>query len=484
MKDLEKQFENFTGQIKFDDMPSPAHRDRLEKNLLQTLARRQSPRPKKLWRIIMKSQISKLAAVAVIIVSVIIGLATILKYGATPAYAIEQTIEAIKNVPIVHIFGRDSQNKQIEMWIQVNPNTGLMEYCYINHIDDEKLTISTPKNTYRYDKLTNTVRLKDGPSVSSIFRLGQFFDDIKLFNDRFNGRITHNEVFDPNTRRNLIELKITSSKLEVMSLIDPQTKLPISVDIIRGEKLGYYEILKHADHIHYDDLLPEKLFDFTIPLGATIISETIEDAVQKLPGSVIQYCVQFHIKTIEEAISLQVITVNTQIYLVDNELNLRRGGFIGIYNFSNEVWTGEVSVSNFDWPNLAVFDENGKKQQIRLVQQKQFSPGRFRLYWKLEEPLSPGQAKGGIYWINDPKKITQKSPDRTFKMLMENTFGTEAIENFILILPMDFTVINCSSEYISKENIDKYSIYIWQRHLPKERITNSIDITIEGEKTN
>ncbi len=479
MNDNEKQFENFISDIKFDDTPDPKHRDKLEQDLLAAIQKQ--PQQIKNWRIIMKSRITKLAAAAVIIIAAVLSI-NILNKSTKQAYAIEQTIEAIKNIPIVHIFGRDRQDKQIEMWVQVNPNTGLMEYCHINHIDDEKLTISTPKNTYNYNKATNTVRLKDGPSVSSIFRLGKFFEDMKLFTDRFNAQITHNEVFEPYTKRNVIELKITSPKLEVSSLIDPQTKLPISIDVIRCERLSYSEILKHADKINYDDLPPKGLFDFTMPLGATIVNETIEDPVQNLPESVIQYCVQFHIDTFEEAMSSPGIPTNTIIYLVDNELNLRRGGFIGVYNYSNEDWAGEVSVCNFDWPNLAVFDENGKKQQIRLVQRKQFSPGRFRLYWKLEEPLPPGQVKGGIYWINDPKKLTKKSLYCTYDMRMDNTFGSEAIENFILILPLEFKVINCSREYILCENTDRYGIYIWQRHLPKERITNSVDVTIKIEK--
>ena len=230
----------------------------------------------------MKAKITKLTAAAAIIIAVTVGLTTILENGATPAYAIEHTIKAIQDIPIVHILGRDRQGKQIEMWVQVSSDTGLMKYCYINHVDDEKLMVSTPQNTYYYDKTTNTVRIKDGPSVSSIFRLGKFFEDMKLLTDRFNGRITHNEVYEPYTKRNVIELKITSLELEVRSLIDPQTKLPISVDVIKGEKLSYSEILKHADKIYYDDLPPEGLFDFTIPLGATIVNETIENYVNKV----------------------------------------------------------------------------------------------------------------------------------------------------------------------------------------------------------
>jgi len=464
----------------------------------------------KVSRTIMKSRIVKLATAAVIMIAVVLGLTTVLDHGATPAYAIEQTIEAIKSVPTVHIFGRDWDDRQIEMWVQVDTNTGLMEYCYINHIDDDRLMISTPENTYYHDLRTNTVRIKDGPSVSSVFRLGEFFEGMRLLSERFDGRITYCEVCDLNRNQKVIELKMSSPQVQIVSLIDPQTKLPISIKVTAGEKFGTYEILKHATQIYYDDSPPEGLFDFKVPVGATIIKETIEDPLQKLPESVIQYCVQFHLKVVEEAANaagipidtqiysvddqldlrlevledvtdVTVVPVNTQIYLVDDQFNLRLGGFVGVYNYTNEIWTGEVGLGNFDRPNLAVFDENGKKQQIRLIQHRQFSPGKYRLYWKLDEPLHPGQARGGIYWINDPKKLHKKSPDNTYHLRMSNSFGCEAVENFILILPADFKVCDYSRDYILNENVDDYGTYIWQRHLPKHRISNTVDVSLTAK---
>ena len=512
MKDDEKEFEDCVGQIEFDDAPDHNHRDRLEQRLLVALANqpRQADPPLQIPRIMTKTKLAKFASAAAIIIAVTLGLSTILDHGATPAYAIDQTIEAIKNIPTVHIFGRDWDEKQIEMWVQVNTDTGLMEYCYINHIDDDRLMISTPENTYYYNLKTNTVRIKDGPSVSSVFRLGEFFEGMKLVSEKFDGQITYSEVFDPYTKKKRIDLKMSSPKLEIRSLIDPQTKLPISINVTRGEKIGTYETLKHATQIHYDDSPPEGLFDFEIPVGATIIEETIEDPLQKLPERVIQYCVQFHLKVVEETaiaagipieteinsvddqlnVRLKVleeltdatyIPTNTQIYFVDDRFDLRIGGFVGVYNYTDEIWTGEIGLGNFDRPNLALFDENGKKQQIRLVQHRQFSPGKYRLYWKLQEPLHPGQARGGIYWINDPKRLRKKSSDGTYHLLMNNTFGCEAVENFILILFPHFRVRDYSRDYISNENVDEYGIYIWQRHLPKHRITNTVDVSLTAK---
>ena len=69
MNDNEQQFEDFIRQTKFDDAPDASHRDRLEQDLFAALAK-QAPRQIKVWRTIMKSRITKLAAAAVIIIAV------------------------------------------------------------------------------------------------------------------------------------------------------------------------------------------------------------------------------------------------------------------------------------------------------------------------------------------------------------------------------------------------------------------------------
>jgi hypothetical protein len=75
MNDDERQFQDFVSNIKFDDSPDPSHRDKLEQELFAALARQpqQQKQTIKIWRIIMKSRITKLAtAVAVIVVALLI----------------------------------------------------------------------------------------------------------------------------------------------------------------------------------------------------------------------------------------------------------------------------------------------------------------------------------------------------------------------------------------------------------------------------
>ncbi len=79
-----------------------------------------------IWRIIMKSRTSKLAAAAVIIIAVAISV-TILDKSVTPAYAIEQTIEANRGLWFIHLKCEPSTNGHVdEIWAQFDDNRQLI----------------------------------------------------------------------------------------------------------------------------------------------------------------------------------------------------------------------------------------------------------------------------------------------------------------------------------------------------------------------
>ena len=418
------------------------------------------------------------AVAAAIALSVLIGI-LILHESATPAYAVEQTVAAIKKIPIVHILGRDWDDKQVEMWIKVNPDTGLMDSCHLRWPDDGRFIVSTPSNTYDYDGKANTVRIKDGPSVTSVFCLGDFFQGMERLAQTLDGHITYSKVTDPGMERTMLELKFSAPATEIVCLIDPQSKLPISINVTRGGRFNSCDILKHATEIRYGDTPPEGLLDPTIPAGADVSKETSEDPLRNLPVAVLRYCGRFHVKTEQEQARPQDIPVNTRMYFVDSEFNLHDGAFVGIYNDSNEVWKGEIGVFNVDPPHMAMFDATtGKKQQIRLVQHRQSPPGRFRVYWQFEEPLPPGETHYGIYWLSDTRKLRSTPEGSSHSLVMNNRFGGEAIENFMLIVPKGMEVHDWSRPYELDADAGDYRVYAWQRRLPAEMIVNQVDVAL------
>jgi len=93
MDENEKEFENFVRGIEFDDTPDSGHRNKLEQELLSTIAKqpRQKSQPLSIWRTIMKSRIRKLVA-AVVVIAVLTG---IYQFGGGRA-AFGQMTEAVR----------------------------------------------------------------------------------------------------------------------------------------------------------------------------------------------------------------------------------------------------------------------------------------------------------------------------------------------------------------------------------------------------
>jgi hypothetical protein len=73
MSNYEKQFESFARRVNFDDAPDIKHRDKLEQLLLESFTSLQLQQSK-VWRIIVKSRITKFAVAAGVVIAVIIGI--------------------------------------------------------------------------------------------------------------------------------------------------------------------------------------------------------------------------------------------------------------------------------------------------------------------------------------------------------------------------------------------------------------------------
>ena len=144
-----------------------------------------------IWRSIMNSKITKLTAAAVIMLALGAGLVTILTNGATPAYALQQTFEAMRKIDILHIFLTNPQGDQLEAWIKVDPDTGENLYHHIYNFDKGITWVSTPKKSYYYESETNIVRIADKPILYSGFGANRAYGRFVGRTPRRNGRRCH-----------------------------------------------------------------------------------------------------------------------------------------------------------------------------------------------------------------------------------------------------------------------------------------------------
>jgi len=213
-----------------------------------------SAEPPNIWRIIMNSRITKPAAVAVVILAVVFGV-TLIDRSATPAYAIEQTIEAMRSISSVRAYISDG-----EVLMQINPETG-WEECY--RVDQEDvLTVATPEKTYYYHKDDNLVKISDEYIIGMEVRFSRFIEDMADWAQEHNRKMDHRLEFDQDLQKEVIKVYVTpgqgnSGGPDTIN-VDPKTKLPISFGSIRLE---------------YNVPIPPGAFDFEIPEGAEIVYE-------------------------------------------------------------------------------------------------------------------------------------------------------------------------------------------------------------------
>jgi len=186
MTDNEKQFESFVHDIRFDDAPDANHRDRLEQELIAAMSRQsqQKGTPSTIWRTIMRTRITKLTAAAAVIIIAALGIIFFEK-SAKPAWAVEQTIEAMKRFNAIHLSGtmrmsrkhlEEGFNSEIvgaifkdgqipfEIWAQVNEQGTKSGNIKIEGANG-MIGIADENETQIYIPKTNTIYVQQGSHI-------------------------------------------------------------------------------------------------------------------------------------------------------------------------------------------------------------------------------------------------------------------------------------------------------------------------------
>jgi len=225
------------------------------------------------WRIIMNSSITKLAVAAVLIIAAVLTI-TLLDKSATPAYAIEQTIEAMRSIYSIHAFTTDWDNSKGEAWVQTNPQTGQEEYYYADQ--NNFLIVGTPQATYYYYKDENLVRIRNEYVPASEIRFSRFFEDLVKWVQQHHGELSFYPEFDQGLQKEIIIVRAfiptqgDMKEQEFIVRVDSETKLPISIETL---KCGPGQGSKSVDGIEYNATIPEGIFEFKIPDGAKVVYE-------------------------------------------------------------------------------------------------------------------------------------------------------------------------------------------------------------------
>jgi hypothetical protein len=251
-----------------------------------------------IWRTIMKSRITKLATAAAIILAVVISV-TILDKSAKPVWAIEQTIEALREIKSIHISGyfltADAKKADFQAWIIPSREDSSKSAYYrfeagrfkpgdFNRYDQNRHVVvvserdySTyvyfPANTWTFYPNQKIAYISEGldrssedpPCIGS-----DFFEKMKKQAQNW-----HQEYGkDEETGKDSVFVTCTHpSRIGANSWwiqFDVETKLPVRFQL-RWNQDYSTEPAASVDSITYNAQLPDGVFEFYAPEGTKVL---------------------------------------------------------------------------------------------------------------------------------------------------------------------------------------------------------------------
>jgi len=237
---------------KLEELAQAIGSDRfLVNNVMSGIDARTIVGPNRIERRYAISRLMKLAAAVAIISAVAMSL-NLLDRSVPTAYAVEQTVEAFKNVRYVHILKRDGAGQvEDERWIEIGPDG--FQARYRQDAPPNLLVVDNRETIFKYRKNKNTVVLS-GPEeryrLMWIGPLGEVFKELA----GEGSVIIEENVNYRGQKAHRVRWLMTNQDC----YIDPESKLPITL-------LGY--------DISYEKP-PENIFDIPgIPDGVTLIDK-------------------------------------------------------------------------------------------------------------------------------------------------------------------------------------------------------------------
>jgi hypothetical protein len=439
-----------------------------QKSLNRALDRLGTQPQPTLWRKNMTKKIVPFAAAAAILITA--GLALWFTHQtALTAYALQDTIDAFKKTQTLHIFGRDWQERKVEVWAKLNPEDLSVVSCRVEEPEKGKTTVCTPKQMWIFDQKKNEVEIPIGAGAYSAISLGSFLENVQTMNQDFKGTMTTEYKYDPEFLQEVICVDVKTPLVELRAVLSPENKLPLRVNVGKGTTGNFqYGLIKNADRILYNEVLPEGLFDFRIPAGAKVIDQRAIATTplnQLLSPEVIAWAMKYHAGALKNAGITTPLYTNTQIYVFDRQRRWTWSGIIEVGNHSNVPMSGEQEVTGTSQSNMEVYDPSGKKQKSRLVK-SMLGENFYRLYVTPDTPLLPGESRLYLWVAGQPRQLFNANSEKLYYAEMQNRFGPEVLENFILVVPAQVAVRTQTESPTLTQQIGDVQIYVWQKRVP------------------
>ena len=238
-----------------------------------------------IWRTIMKSPIIKLTAAAVIIIAVAISV-TILDKSVTPAYAIEQTIEANRGLWFIHLKCEPSTHGSVdEIWAQFDDNRQLtnLRMNFPDSVDGPKEVVwheGKAEVWFKAKRSITVLREKDILAKSKMYY--ESFDPKRIVEELYQAQGSENvqiEIQESSAEGAPITITMTkkgSPDVRAVFKVDPETKLLQQEESYKLED-GEYKFLGRTRYLDYNNPTDSEIFVLKPPADVIRFDQTAHD---------------------------------------------------------------------------------------------------------------------------------------------------------------------------------------------------------------
>ena len=297
----EDDFKKLIRRLNIDNKPNDAHRKNLRRQMLSVFNETQQRTLlyahawQTIRRTIMKHPSTKLAAAAVIIVAVFVG---INHFGGsvnivTPAYAIEQTIQASHTVRYLHMRNFVAeQDEPMEFWVEFDPSGQLKNMrfnkpAWMEPSDGETVIVWKDSKMQLWIKKKNfLVTLRDEEVAAQILKTVELLDPklaVKRLQEKQEQGKAEVEIEEPADKAEPIVVTATSIQEDdapfqrVVLFVDQATKLVTAVELYQLKDGEYHNVVT-LEYYDYNIPIDTEMFTLdNIPEGVMRMDQTTQE---------------------------------------------------------------------------------------------------------------------------------------------------------------------------------------------------------------
>jgi len=248
----------------------------------------------------MQGRKAPLAVAAIVVVAITLGI-SVFHNSANPAYAVGQTIDAIKRIETVYMKGEFYKQGPFVCWMRFDGDPDRPTHVWLGRTGENLCKICSPEGVFGLNQRTHRVHYasRDERGKSWIPKFGSLFKDTlrqagssgAIQIDDGNDVITirqarSSDAIQISDANDVITIRIATPQREQEFLIDAQSKLPIRFTTVRDdnpmEMMRWTLAVKHRTEIRYNEEPPACIFDK--PAGAMVVEEEVDCMVDPDSG--------------------------------------------------------------------------------------------------------------------------------------------------------------------------------------------------------